>query len=141
MATVTFLNGVVGGLVATIVSIVLMLALGSDSLPGAQFWAKYVQEGSPGDFVAQGAALDLIYGVVAAAVFVLALPPAGAEIISLKWALVYGLAWGVILFVVAAIWMNAVLDMDVEPKRVGYYLVIYLLYGGILGAFVGYGPV
>lgn len=141
MATVTFLNGVVGGLVATIVMTIFMMALGDDAPPPSVLWAKYVQEGEPEDFVPQGLTLHLIYGVTVAAVFVLILPPAGAEIISMQWALVYGLAWGVILFVFGAIfWINIVLAMDAERKQVGYFLLFHLIYGVVLGAFVGWGP-
>lgn len=142
MATpVTFLNGVVGGLVATIVMTVFMMALGDDSPPAALFWSKYVQEGDPSDYMPQGLSLHLIYGVTAAAVFALALPPAGAELISMQWALIYGFGYGVILFVIGSIfWRNFVLDIDSEPKQVGYFLLFHLIYGGVLGAFVGYGP-
>jgi hypothetical protein len=143
MATVTLLNGLVGGLIATIVMTVFMMALGDDSPPPtALFWSKYVGDGPPGDYMPQGMALHLIYGVVAAAVFVLLLPVAGVDSVSLTNGVLYGLGWGVVLFAGAAVfWMNIVLDLDPEPADVGFFLLFHLIYGAVLGAIVGYGPV
>lgn len=143
MATVILLNGLLGGLVATIVMSVFMMALGDDSPPPtALFWSKYIGDGSPGDYMPQGMALHMIYGIVAGAVFVLLLPVAGYDSISLTNGVLFGIGWGVLLFVVAAaFWMKMVLDLDAEPPAVAKFALFHLIYGGVLGAIVGFGLV
>ncbi len=135
----TLLNGLVGGLVATTVMTAFMMALGDDSPPPtALFWSQYVGDGPPEDYLPQGMALYLIYGIVMAAVFAVGLPVAGFEAVSLAVATGLGLAWGVVLFVGAAVfWMNVVLDIDAEPAQVGMFLLFHLIYGVVLGATVG----
>ncbi|MFB6353640.1 MAG: hypothetical protein ABEJ92_06095 [Halobacteriales archaeon] len=138
---VTTLSGAVGGLVATIVMTVFMMLLGDDSPPPtASFWSKYVGDGQPPDYVMQGMVLHLIYGIVAGAVFALAVPIVGVSVATVGSAVLWGLVWGVVLFVFgAAFWMMMVLGMEPEMKMVGMFLVFHLIYGAVLGAWVGYG--
>lgn len=138
---VTLLSGLVGGLVATIVMTVFMMMLGDDSPPPtALFWSKYVGDGSPEDYMMQGMALHLLYGVIAGGVFVLLVPVAGLSVATLGSALLWGLVWGVVLFVAgAAFWMMMVLGIQPEMKMAGMFLLFHLIYGAVLGAWVGYG--
>lgn len=139
---VSIVSGLAGGLVATIVMTVFMMMLGDDSPPPtAAFWSKYVGGGAPGDYVMQGMVLHLLYGIVAGGVFVVVAPAFGfVDLGSLASAVLWGLGYGVVLFVVAAaFWMNVVLAMDAEPKEVGAFLFFHLVYGGVLGAWLGSG--
>lgn len=55
MAEITFINGLAGGIVATIVMTVFMMALGDDSPPPtALFWSQYVGDGGPEEYMMQG---------------------------------------------------------------------------------------
>lgn len=143
MTEVTVLDGLVGGIVATIVMTGFMMALGDDSPPPtALFWSKYVGDGSPGEYVMQGMALHFLYGIGAGAVFAAVLPEVGFETVELATAVGVGLGYGLVLFVVAAaFWMTVVLAMDPEPKQAGMFLFFHLVYGTILGAVVGLGLV
>jgi hypothetical protein len=143
MVEITLLGGLVGGVAATIVMTAFMLALGNDSPPPtALFWAKYVGDDGPGAYMMQGMALHMLYGVVAGVVLALGLPAGGFGDVTLLTALGVGIAYGVVLFVGAAVfWMNVVLGLDPEPKEVGSFLLFHLIYGAVLGGTLGAGVV
>lgn len=139
---VTLVSGLVGGLVATIVMTVFMMMLGDDSPPPtALFWAKYVGDGRPDEYMMQGMILHVIYGIVAGGVFAGLVPVLGfVSVASLGTAILWGLAYGVVLFVIgAAFWMMMILGMSPEMKMVGMFLFFHLVYGAVLGAWIGYG--
>jgi hypothetical protein len=140
---VTLLGGLVGGLVATIVMTVFMRELGDGSPPPtAHFWSKYVGSESPEDALPQGMVLHLGYGIVAGAVFVLLAPQLGISLDQLDAALLWGLVWGVILFVAGAVfWLILVLDESPGKEQVGLFLLVHLIYGATLGAWIGLGIV
>jgi len=141
MAEITLVNGLAGGVVATIVMTVFMMALGDDSPPPtALFWSKYVADGDPDEYMMQGMVLHILYGLGAGVVFALVLPVAGFASVGLTTAAGLGVAYGVVLFVVAAVlWMNVVLDIDAELPMVGMFLLFHLVYGVVLGAWLGAG--
>ena len=143
MPEVTLVNGLLGGLIATIVMTAFMMALGDASPPPtAAFWSKYVADGPPDDYTMQGMVLHLLYGIVAGGVLALALPALGFGTLALATAAGVGLGYGVVLFVGAAVfWMNVVLDMDPDPPQVAAFLFFHLVYGVVLGAVVGLGLV
>lgn len=138
MAELTVLNGLAGGLVATIVMTVFMMALGDDSPPPtALFWSKYVGDGEPDQYMMQGMVLHMLYGIIAGLVFVIAVPLIGITIGSMTTAVLFGLAYGFVLFVGAAVfWMNVVLDIDTEMPMVPMFLLFHLVYGVVLGVWL-----
>jgi len=139
---VTLIGGLVGGLVATIVMTVFMMTLGDDSPPPtALFWSKYVGDGEPEEYMMPGMVLHMLYGVIAGGVFALVVPALGfVSVATLGSALLWGLVYGFVLFLGAAVfWMNVVLGLDPEPKMVGMFLFFHLVYGAVLGGWVGYG--
>ncbi|MFT4947514.1 MAG: hypothetical protein ACI8TL_001758 [Natronomonas sp.] len=143
MTEVTVLNGLIGGLLATIVMTAFMMALGDDSPPPtALFWAKYVGDGDPSEYMMQGMVLHFLYGISAGIALGVILIAGGFDTVELLGAVSAGLGYGVVLFVIAAVlWMNVVLDLDAEPRMVGMFLIFHLVYGGVLGAVLGVGIV
>ena len=143
MVEITLLGGLVGGVAATIVMTVFMMALGDDSPPPtALFWSKYVGDGDPEEYMMPGMALHMFYGIAAGVVLAVLLPIAGFGDVAFVTALGVGLGYGFVLFVfAAAFWMNVVLALDSEPKQVGSFLLFHLIYGGVLGAVLGAGLV
>lgn len=141
MAELTLINGLAGGIVATIVMTVFMMTLGDDSPPPtALFWSTYIGGGGPEEYMMQGMVLHLLYGLGAGVVFALVLPVAGFASVGLTAAAGLGVAYGVVLFVVAAVlWMNVVLDIDADLPMVGMFLLFHLVYGVVLGAWLGAG--
>jgi hypothetical protein len=142
VTTSAVLDGVAGGLVATIVMTIVMMVAGDDSPPPtAAFWAKYVGGGKPDEYMMPGMVLHLLYGIGAGTVFAVALPLAGLSS-SLVMTIAYAVGYAIVLTIVgAAFWMNVVLAMDPEPKQVGMFAVLHLIYGVALGAIVGAGLV
>lgn len=139
---VSLIGGLVGGLVATLVMTVVMLRIGDDSPPPtAHLVATYLGTGEPDDYRRPGMALHLLYGTIAGGVFVVAAPLVpfvglGSVGAGLLWGVVYGL----LLFVCGAVfWMNLVLGMKPEPASIRRFLVVHLVYGVVLGAWVGAG--
>jgi len=141
MAELTVLNGLVGGLIATIVMTVFMMTLGDDSPPPtALFWSKYVGDGEPDEYMMQGMVLHMLYGIIAGLVFVVVVPLIGISIGSMTTAVLFGLAYGFVLFLgAAAFWMNVVLDIDAEMPMVAMFLLFHLIYGGVLGVWLQLG--
>lgn len=139
---VSIVSGFAGGLVATIVMTVFMMALGDDSPPPtALFWSQYVGESEPDEYMMQGMVLHLLYGTIGGGVFaVLAASLGSVSVATLGSALLWGLVYGFVLFVGAAVfWMNVVLDVDADVQMVGMFLFFHLVYGAVLGAWLGYG--
>ena len=132
-------NGLVGGLIATIVMSVFMMAMGGDEPPPtAAFWAKYVGDGAPAEYQMVGMVLHLVYGTAAGGVFGLTLYVVDVGIGDVVIGVAAGLGYGVVLFLGAAMfWMRIVLDMDPEPKQVGAFLLFHLIYGLVLGGWMG----
>lgn len=139
---VTIVSGLVGGFVATIVMTIFMMMLGDDSPPPtAVFWSKYVGDGAPDQYMMQGMVLHFIYGIIAGGVFAVLVPALGfVSVATLGAAIIWGLVYGVVLFVIAAVfWMMMVMGMSPEMKMAGMFLFFHLVYGLILGAWAGYG--
>jgi hypothetical protein len=135
------LGGLIGGIVATVVMTGSMMALGDDSPPPtAVLWAKFVGDQGPEAYLPQGMALHLLYGTGAGFVYglladgeLLALGSPGA----LTGGVLNGLVYGLILMVGAVGWSRGVIGMDADPKQMGLMTFHHVLYGLILGAFVG----
>ncbi|MFB6300820.1 MAG: hypothetical protein ABEH65_11210 [Halobacteriales archaeon] len=139
----SLIGGLIGGLVATIVMTVFMMTLGDDSPPPtALFYAKYLGDGDPEEYMTQGVVMHLFYGVGAGGVFgylgmagLMAVTP-----LNLTNGLINGLIYGFILFIGAAVfWMKMILDIDAKPPQVAMFLLFHLIYGGVLGAWIGLG--
>lgn len=134
----------VGGLFATIVMTIVMMAAGDGSPPPtAALWSKYVGDAEPGEYMMQGMALHLLYGVAAGAVFAAALPVAGIQAAAAPiTAVAAGAAYGFALFLLGAVfWMKLVLGMDPEKKQVLQFLVLHLVYGVVLGGTLAVAPI
>jgi len=140
MADASVLNGLAGGVVATIVMTGFMMALGDDSPPPtAALWSTYVGDGPPEEYMMQGMVLHMLYGIGAGAVFALLIPVVGISL-SVVTAVGLGLVYGIALTVVGAmLWMNLVLGMDADPTMIGTFALFHLVYGGVLGAWLWVG--
>lgn len=139
MATV--ISGLVGGLIATIAMTVVMMAIGDDSPPPpAQVWSQYIGDGEPQEYMMQGMVLHLIYGIIAGGVFVVLVPAIGFSLGTLTMAIVWGIVWAVVLFIVGAVfWMRIVLGVEPAMQMVMMFGLFHLVYGVVLGAWVGLG--
>jgi hypothetical protein len=105
------------------------------------FLVKYVGDGDPNECMVQGMLLHMIYGIIAGSVFAaLTLALGFVSVATVGSALLWGLVYGFVLFLSAAMfWMNVVLGMNSEMKMAGMFLFFHLVYGTVLGAWVGLG--
>jgi len=137
---VSVLTGLVGGLVATIVMTMFMMALGDDSPPPtAALWARYVGDERPESYMMQGMALHMLYGIGAGAAFAvlatalgLGLGP-GALVSTVLWAVAYGI---VLTVIGAAFWMRIVLAMSPDPGTAATFGFFHLVYAVVLAGVV-----
>lgn len=143
MTTTTILTGLFGGALATLVMTMFMMTLGGDSPPPtALFWSKYVEDGTPDEFMMQGMALHFVYGIGAGGLLAAILVAGSVDVADTVLTVGAGLGYGFVLFVFAAVfWMNVILDMDPEPADVGQFLLFHLVYGTVLGGVLGLGVV
>ena len=139
---VSILSGLIGGLLATIVMTVFMMALGDDSPPPtAALWAKYVGDEGPESYMMQGMALHMMYGIVAGGAFAVGVTALGLGVATLTSGLLWAVVYGLLLTVVGAVfWMRVVLAMEPEPAMVGMFALFHVIYGVVLGAAVVYLP-
>ena len=137
----TILSGLIGGLLATIVMTVFMMALGDDSPPPtAVLWSKFVGDDPPEEYMMPGMALHLLYGVGAGVAFVVFASALGYGLESLTTALVAGLVYAVLLTLVGMVfWMKIVIGLDADGETAATFGFFHLVYGLVLGAFVGSG--
>lgn len=139
---VTLISGLIGGFFATIVMTVFMMALGDDDPPPtALFWSKYIGDSNPSEYMIHGLLLHLFYGTAAGGIFVGIIPVLGlVNSVTIDTAVIWGLIYGVIIFVGAAVfWMNIVLGLDANRKKMSEFLFFHLVYGAVLGAWIGTG--
>jgi len=139
---VSILSGLIGGLLATIVMTVFMMALGDDSPPPtAALWAKYVGDEGPESYMMQGMALHMMYGIVAGGAFAVGVTALRLGVTTLTSGLLWAVVYGLLLTVVGAVfWMRVVLAMEPEPAMVGMFALFHVIYGVVLGAAVVYLP-
>jgi len=135
----TVLAGLAGGLVATIVMAIVMMVAGDDDPPPAMLLAK-VAGGEPGEYEMPGMVLHLLYGTVAGVVFALGVPAVGLGFDTLLVATGLGIVWGIVLLIIGMVfWMKAVIGADADREMMMRFVVLHLLYGVVLGAFLGTG--
>lgn len=136
----TVVNGLVGGLLATVVMTMLMMAMGGDEPPPtAALWSKYVGEASPEEYMMQGMVLHFVYGIAAGGVFVLLANAVGLDVATLGSAAVWGVVYGFVLFAIGTgFWLKTVLDVTPDREMAVGFLVFHLVYGVVLGAWVSF---
>lgn len=139
---VTILAGLVGGFIATLVMTLFQVRLGGDNPPPTSiFWSKYIAGGEPTEYVPQGMALHFIYGTGGGVVFASLISVIGfLDVASLELAIFWGLGYGVLLFVGAVtFWMPRMLGLKPDSMMAGMFFLFHLIYGAVLGAWLGLG--
>lgn len=140
MASIT--AGLVGGLVATIVMTAVMMVAGDDSPPPTAALVAKFADGEPADYEMPGMLLHLGYGVVAGAVFVVAVPALGLgfDLGDIVVATALGIVYSIILLVIGMVfWMRLIIGMEPDAETMVQMGVVHVVYGLVLGAFVGAG--
>lgn len=138
MASIT--AGLAGGLVATIVMTIVMMAMGDGGPPPTASLVAKFAGGEPDDYAMPGMVLHLLYGTIAGGVLAVGAPLVGLDFGSMVVAVGLGLVYGIGLLVVGmALWMRAVIGMEPEKNMMMTMAVVHVVYGVVLGAFLGAG--
>jgi hypothetical protein len=86
--------------------------------------------------------LHLGYGIVAGAVFAVGVPVIGLELTDLLVATGLGMVYGFVLMLVGlGFWMRVVIRMEGDRETMQTLGVVHVVYGAVLGAFIGAGIV
>lgn len=132
--------GLVGGLVATIVMTVVMMVMGDGGPPPTARLVATVAGGDPSEYAMPGMVLHLLYGIIAGAVFAVAVPLVGLSLGSLAIAVVLGAVYGLVLMVGGMVfWMRMVIGMEPDSDMMKMFGTVHVIYGLVLGAFLGAG--
>ena len=138
--TAGLVDGLVGGAVATVVMSAFRTPISRSPPPPAWFWAEYLGDGEPTDYVGRGFLLHLLYGTVGGGVFGALVGPhlSGTEETRERRATLIGAGYGVLLslFGVSVV-LQRVLGMDLEPDETFVFHVSHLIYGLTLGTWLG----
>jgi hypothetical protein len=134
--------GLAGGLVATIGMTIVMLLGGDGGPPPTASLVSTFAGGQPADHAMPGMALHLFYGIVAGAGFAAGVPLLGFELTDLLVATGLGIGYGLVLLVVGMVfWMRMVIGMEGDTDTMVLFGVVHVVYGAVLGGFVGAGIV
>lgn len=136
----SILAGLAGGLIATIVMTAVMMVMGDGGPPPTASLVAKVAGGDPEDYAMPGMVLHLVYGIVAGLALALVVPLAGFGFGSILVATGLGLVYGVVLMIVGmGFWMRLVIGMDPDKDMMITFGVVHVVYGLLLGAFLGTG--
>lgn len=132
--------GLAAGLVATIVMTILMMVMGDGGPPPTAGLVAKFAGGEPEDYAMPGMVLHVIYGIVAGVVFAVGVPLVGLNFGSLAVAVGLGLVYGIILMIGGMVfWMRTVIGMEPDRDMMTMFGAVHVVYGVILGAFLGTG--
>ena len=134
--------GLAGGLVATIVMTIVMMVMGDGGPPPTASLVSKFAGGQPADHAMPGMVLHLIYGIVAGAVFAVGVPVVGLQLTDLFVSTGLGIVYGIVLMIVGMVfWMRIVMGMEGDKDMMMMFGVVHVVYGAVLGAFIGSGIV
>ncbi|UVE52234.1 hypothetical protein KU306_16995 (plasmid) [Haloferax larsenii] len=119
---------------------ILMMVMGDGGPPPtARLVAKFAG-GDPEDYAMPGMVLHILYGVIAGGVFAVGVPLLGLSLSSIVVAAGLGLIFGLVLMVGGMMfWMRMVIGMEPNRDMMMMFGTVHVVYGVVLGAFLGAG--
>lgn len=140
----TLAAGALGGLLGAAAMGALMRTVRRENpLPSEVFAAQFIFDGDPLDHRYWGLAIHLLYGTLAGVVFgyLLAAYVGAVADLSVTYAIGYGGAWGLVLWILSFGWLAVLgtmeritqLSTDEQILEVFLILVGHLIYGAVLG--------
>ncbi|QLG29663.1 hypothetical protein HUG10_18825 (plasmid) [Halorarum halophilum] len=132
--------GLIGGVVATVVMSAFRIPISRSPPPTAWFWARFLGDGEPEEYVGRGLLLHLLYGTAAGGVFGALIGPhlSGDEATRERRATLLGAVYGVVLSLFGvSVLLERVLGLDLDPDERFVFHVSHLVYGLTLGTWFG----
>lgn len=134
------IGGLTGGLAATLVMTAAMMMIGDGGPPPTAGLVAKFAGGDASDHARPGMVLHLIYGTIAGGVFAVGAPALGFELNTIPLTLGLGLLYGLVLmFGGMAFWVRMVIGMEPDRGMILTFGVVHIVYGLVLGAFLGAG--
>ena len=125
---------------ATIVMTAVMMVMGDGGPPPTAALVAKFAGGDPADYAMPGMILHLVYGIVAGAVFAVGIPLLGLSLGSIGVAIGLGLVYGIVLMIGGMLfWMRVVIGMEPDKGMMMMFGTVHVIYGVVLGAFLGAG--
>ena len=132
--------GLAGGVVATIVMTIAMMMMGDGGPPPTAALVAKFAGGEPEDYAMPGMALHFVYGIVAGAVFAVGVPLIGLSLGSIGVAIGLGIVYGIVLMIGGMMfWMRMIIGMEPDRSMMMMFGTVHVIYGVVLGAFLGAG--
>lgn len=136
----TVVAGLAGGVVATVVMTIVMMMLGDGGPPPTAGLVAKFAGGEAEDYAMPGMVLHLVYGIAAGVVFIIAALVVGVDLGTVTVAIGAGVVYGIVLMIVGMVfWMRLVIEMEPDRDMMLMFGVVHVVYGIVLGAFVGAG--
>lgn len=131
--------GTIGGLIATLSMTTFRMPTSKSLPPTAEFWAKFVGSGEPGDYPATALLLHLLYGIGGGIVFALLRPGKGdPEAAAEAKAALLGTVYGAALSVFGSrVVLEGVLGVTPDRDERLVFHISHIIYGLTLGTWVG----
>jgi hypothetical protein len=118
----------------------VMMVMGDGGPPPTAAFVATFAGGDPEDYAMPGMVLHISYGIVAGAVFAVGVPLLGPSLESTASAAGLGLVYGIILMVGGMLfWMRGVIGMEPDRDMMVMFGSVHVVYGVVLGAFLGAG--
>lgn len=135
----TFLKGIVGGFIATIVMTLYRFPLFRALPPTAEFWATFVRPGEPEQYPVAGLVLHLLYGCGAGSLFAIAFSRLEfrSERDRRLSAITLSALYGAVLSVFGTrVILKRMLRKELEPDEAAVFHVAHIIYGLTLGTWL-----
>lgn len=134
------ITGLAGGAVATVAMTAFRAPISRSPPPTAWFWATFLGDGDPGDFVGRSLVLHLLYGMGGGAAFGALVGPhlRGEEVNRERQGTALGAVYGLVLSAVGvSVILDALLGMDLDDDERYVFDIGHLVYGLSLGTWFG----
>ena len=137
----TILGGLVGGLLAAVVTGAAMRAAIDDPPASATVWAMYFGDGDPSHYESRGLLAHVLYGAGAGAVFVLFAGSLSLGLGTVGDALLWALVWSAVLGVIAVgFWSMLMIGETPDGRGLAELAGVHLVFGVVLGLWVALVP-
>lgn len=133
-------TGLAGGAVATVAMTAFRAPISRSPPPPAWFWATFIGDGEPGDYVGRSLLLHLLYGMGGGAAFGALVGPhlRGEEVTRERQGTALGAVYGLVLSLVGvSVILDALLGMDLDDDERYVFDLGHLVYGLSLGTWFG----
>ncbi len=139
---VTVVALVGGGIGAFAMGIIMRQVSPDVEMPATQFWGRHIADDDPAKYRVQGQTWHVVYGAIMGSfqprIYRKILDVHGRIFAALPLSLLTGLAFGIAVMLLGVVFARAGLfDLDMNTESLTGFLALHVVYGLVLGFFVG----